>query len=114
MMVELVLVRYHKFSISFFFLSIHTYEKYRFVVDKSTEEEAYRIASEEIHSKISKSLNLGEGGNANNEAAFKLLSGALGGALFKGKGGVGGKESGSGGSLGKYLFFFSLTLRFFF
>jgi hypothetical protein len=63
-------------------------------VDKKTEEEAYRIATEEAHAKLSKSLNLGEGGDKNHEAAFELLSGAIGGALFKDKdqGRGGGKE----------------------
>jgi hypothetical protein len=63
---------------------------------ESTEEEAYQLASEELHSKLSKSLNLGE--NANNDAAFKLLSGAIGSALFKTKGKTKTKVEGEGGS----------------
>jgi hypothetical protein len=54
------------------------------------EQEAYKIATEEVHSRLSKAFDLGEGGNANHEAAFKLLSGAIAGVLLKGKSGSGG------------------------
>jgi hypothetical protein len=52
---------------------------------RQMEEEAYRLASEEAHSRLSGVI----GGNPNHEAAFKLFSGEIGGALFKGKEGDG-------------------------
>ena len=51
-------------------------------MDEASKEEAYRIASEEVHDQLEEVI----GGDENHEAAFKLLSATLGEILLKGKG----------------------------